>query len=98
MIADLYRLGKKMSNYIYSPKFPKPKDEGWFLTLGCVEDRELLALKRIGYRSNKSSHQLCFTAPKKLGIKRLKFMIYQKVLLKHINFDRSYNLLIVPYV
>lgn len=67
LVVDLCRFGRKTSNHIYSPKFPKPKDEGWFLTLGSIENRELLAMKRVAYRNNKSSHQLFFTAPKKQG-------------------------------
>jgi len=33
----------------YAPKFPKPKDEGWFLIVGEVESKELVALKRVPY-------------------------------------------------
>ena len=46
-------------------RFPKPKDEGWFLLLGDVETHDLLALKRLGtLRKNSSnSHQLTFTTP-----------------------------------
>jgi len=39
----------------FTTKFPKPKDEGWFLVLGCVEDGELLALKRSGASRTKRS-------------------------------------------
>lgn len=89
LMVDLYRLGRKNTQYIYSPKFPKPKDEGWFLTLGSVEAKELLALKRIGYRSNRSSHQLCFTAPQKVGR-----AIYTVYLLSdgYIGWDQQFNI------
>lgn len=88
-MVDLFRLGRKNSQYIYSPKFPKPKDEGWFLTLGNIEYKELLALKRIGYRSNRSTHQLCFTAPQKTGR-----TIYTVYLLSdgYIGWDQQYNI------
>jgi Sec63 Brl domain len=65
--VDLNRLGMRPSKSIHCPNFPKGKDEGWFLSLGSQETGELLALKRVMYRSNKSSHQLCFVAPSKLG-------------------------------
>ena len=46
-------------------RFPKPKDEGWFLLLGDLETQDLLALKRIpSLKSHgSSSHQLTFTTP-----------------------------------
>uniref|UniRef100_A0A336MI52 CSON001544 protein n=1 Tax=Culicoides sonorensis TaxID=179676 RepID=A0A336MI52_CULSO len=89
LVVDMCRLGRMDSKYIYSPKFPKPKDEGWFLTLGCIEDRELLALKRAGYRGNKSSHQVCFTAPEKLGR-----VIYTLYIMSdgYLGWDQQYNL------
>lgn len=73
LMVNLHRLGQKTSNHIYC-RFPKPKDEGWFLTLGRQENGELLALKRVAYRSNKSSHQLIFTAPNTPG--RIIYTIY----------------------
>lgn len=63
----LTRLGKRSSGSIHCPKFPKGKDEGWFLTLGNQNDNELIALKRIGYKSNRSFHQLTFVTPKRIG-------------------------------
>lgn len=68
MNVDIYRLGtKKFNSKIHCPKFPKGKDEGWFLTLGCQHDNELIAMKRVVYRGNMSTHQLCFYAPSKTG-------------------------------
>jgi len=89
LVVDLFRLGRKQSQYIYSPKFPKPKDEGWFLTLGCVEDQELFAMKRLGYRGNKSSHQLFFTAPQKKGRVVLTLYLMSD---GYIGWDQQFNL------
>ncbi|KAL0173066.1 hypothetical protein M9458_033377, partial [Cirrhinus mrigala] len=50
-----------------APRFPKPKDEGWFLVLGEVEKKELLAVKRVGYIRNHSSVSVAFYTPEKTG-------------------------------
>ncbi|CAG9467191.1 unnamed protein product [Pedinophyceae sp. YPF-701] len=33
----------------YTPRFPKVKDEGWWLVLGDAEGRELLAMRRVSF-------------------------------------------------
>uniref|UniRef100_A0A8K9XUX2 Helicase C-terminal domain-containing protein n=1 Tax=Oncorhynchus mykiss TaxID=8022 RepID=A0A8K9XUX2_ONCMY len=43
------------------------KDEGWFLVLGEVERRELLAVKRIGYCRHRSTVSLAFYTPEMTG-------------------------------
>jgi activating signal cointegrator complex subunit 3 len=53
---------------VYSPRFPRRKDEGWLLTLGSVETGELMALKRVSaVRSRKNFQQLTFFTPKMTG-------------------------------
>ena len=47
----------------YAPKFPKTKDEGWWLVLGEVDTGELLALKRIGFIRGRTKSSLAFSAP-----------------------------------
>lgn len=54
---------------VHCPKFPKGKDESWFLTLGDPFNGELMALKRCAYRNNRSSHQISFVTPQKIGTK-----------------------------
>lgn len=73
LIVNLQRLGVKTSDHIYC-RFPKPKDEGWLLTLGCQESGELLALKRVAYRNNRSSQPLIFKAPSRAG--RVIYTVY----------------------
>lgn len=35
----------------HAPKFPKQKDEGWWLVLGDADDGQLLALRRVSFLS-----------------------------------------------
>jgi len=47
----------------YTPRFPKPKDEGWWLVLGNVDSGELLALKRLPFFRSRTKTSLAFSAP-----------------------------------
>ena len=44
-------------------KFPKPKDEGWFIVLGDTSDNELIAMKRLPYIRGRKSTSLAFFTP-----------------------------------
>ena len=39
---------QKRDSHSFTPRFPKSKDEGWFLVVGDTEQREVIALKRVG--------------------------------------------------
>uniref|UniRef100_A0A1B0CDX6 U5 small nuclear ribonucleoprotein 200 kDa helicase n=1 Tax=Lutzomyia longipalpis TaxID=7200 RepID=A0A1B0CDX6_LUTLO len=67
LTANFHRMGVKQGSSVYCPKFPKGKDEGWFLTLGCQKDCELIALKRAGFRGSRSTQYLVFDAPPQPG-------------------------------
>ncbi|XP_016378084.1 activating signal cointegrator 1 complex subunit 3-like, partial [Sinocyclocheilus rhinocerous] len=58
---------RKQDSKAQAPRFPKPKDEGWFLVLGEVEKKELLAIKRVGFIRNHSSVSVAFYTPEKTG-------------------------------
>ena len=47
-----------------APKFSKPKEEGWILVLGTADNRELLALKRVGAVTRTSKQTLLITPVK----------------------------------
>lgn len=66
LIVSLHRLGAKHNDYIYS-RFPKPKDECYFITLGDPEKGELIALKRVSMKSTRSTNHLIFNSPSVLG-------------------------------
>ena len=51
----------------HTPRFTKPKDEGWFFVLGEVETKEVIALKRVGYIRYRSKVQLAFYTPETPG-------------------------------
>ncbi|KAM4695371.1 activating signal cointegrator 1 complex subunit 3 [Discoglossus pictus] len=61
-----YKKGRQDTKVI-APKFPKSKDEGWFLILGEVDKRELVALKRIGYVRNRNTASVAFYTPENVG-------------------------------
>jgi activating signal cointegrator complex subunit 3 len=68
LVVRLERLNTANQLKVHSPRFPRGKDEGWFLTLGSVETGELMALKRVsGIRGNRNCQQLTFFTPKKTG-------------------------------
>uniref|UniRef100_A0A5F9DJS1 Activating signal cointegrator 1 complex subunit 3 n=1 Tax=Oryctolagus cuniculus TaxID=9986 RepID=A0A5F9DJS1_RABIT len=64
----------KQESCAVTPRFPKSKDEGWFLILGEVDKRELIALKRVGYIRNHHVVSLSFYTPEMPG--RYIFTLY----------------------
>mmetsp|Transcript_16138 Transcript_16138/g.17948 ORF Transcript_16138/g.17948 Transcript_16138/m.17948 type:complete len:210 (-) Transcript_16138:40-669(-) len=65
---DIYfkRRSKRPTKGIYAPKFPKIKEEAWWVVLGDTEDGELLALKRVAMQGN-SRTSVIFDAPEDPG-------------------------------
>ncbi|XP_038655200.1 activating signal cointegrator 1 complex subunit 3 isoform X1 [Scyliorhinus canicula] len=63
----LFRNKGKYDSKASTPRFPKAKDEGWFIILGEVDKKELVALKRVGYIRNRSTVCLAFYTPEATG-------------------------------
>nr|XP_060609072.1 activating signal cointegrator 1 complex subunit 3 [Anolis sagrei ordinatus] len=61
-----YVKGKQDSKAV-ALRFPKTKDEGWFLILGEVDKKELIALKRVGYVRSHSAVSVAFYTPETPG-------------------------------
>lgn len=72
-----------------APRFPKPKDESWFLILGHREHKELIALKRTGSMRGTSKHHLTFRAPQEVGR-----VVYTLFLLSdsYLGLDQQYSI------
>ena len=87
LIVSLHRLGIRSSNYIYC-RFPKPKDENWFLTIGNQENGELIGLKRVHYKLARSSHHLVLSPLSNLG--RVIYTVYF-ISDGYIGLDQQYN-------
>ena len=51
-----------------APRYPKPKEEGWWLVVGDPSSNQLLDIKRVSLQ-RKSKVKLDFTAPSELGDK-----------------------------
>ncbi|XP_065574248.1 activating signal cointegrator 1 complex subunit 3-like [Artemia franciscana] len=83
---------KKRSDrrHAFAPKFPKPKEEGWYFVLGSVEEKELWALKRSGpLRWAKSAQQLSFAVPSNPG----RFVVVLFMLSdSYLGLDQQYSL------
>uniref|UniRef100_A0A8C9Y3Z0 Activating signal cointegrator 1 complex subunit 3 n=1 Tax=Sander lucioperca TaxID=283035 RepID=A0A8C9Y3Z0_SANLU len=58
---------RKQDSKAQAPRFPKAKDEGWFLVMGEVDRRELLAVKRVGYVRHRTAVSVAFYTPEKTG-------------------------------
>jgi activating signal cointegrator complex subunit 3 len=68
LTVQLERTNRARELKVHSPRFPRGKDEGWFLTLGCVETGELMALKRVSaVRGSRNCQQLTFFTPRTTG-------------------------------
>ncbi|XP_034488754.1 activating signal cointegrator 1 complex subunit 3 [Drosophila innubila] len=96
LCVDLQRLnvagqrrGAGQSNAIHCPKYPKPKNEAWFLTLGSQSNDELLAMKRLSLRGTRSSNRISFQATPRRGRLQLTLYLMSDCL---IGFDQQYDL------
>ncbi|CAN9514188.1 unnamed protein product [Ophioblennius macclurei] len=58
---------RKQDSKAQAPRFPKAKDEGWFVILGEVDRRELLAVKRVGFVRSRNTVSVAFYTPECTG-------------------------------
>jgi len=58
---------------VHAPRFPKPKEEGWWLVIGDSSTNQLLAIKRVALQK-RARVKLEFSAPAEAG--RKDYMIY----------------------
>ncbi|XP_038207200.1 activating signal cointegrator 1 complex subunit 3 [Zerene cesonia] len=70
ILLEMQRRGGS-SNNVICPRFPRSKNEGWFITLGTIEYGELHALKRAPAKGNT---QITFYTPSRTG--RIIYTIY----------------------
>ncbi|CAG4955228.1 unnamed protein product [Parnassius apollo] len=70
LLIDMQRRGGNPNN-VLCPRFPRGKNEGWFITLGTVEHGELHALKRV---PPKGTAQVTFYTPAHRG--RIIYTVY----------------------
>ncbi|XP_050739858.1 activating signal cointegrator 1 complex subunit 3-like [Eriocheir sinensis] len=67
LAVTLTRLNRAHDLRVHTQKFPKPKDEGWFLVLGEAESGDLVALRRVSGVRGRSTYQLSFKTPTNTG-------------------------------
>jgi len=96
LIVNLQRLnvsgqrrGGGQSYTVHCPKYPKPKNEAWFLTLGSQANDELLAMKRVSIRGQRCTNRISFQATPRLGRLQLTLYLMSDCLM---GFDQQYDL------
>lgn len=66
--VKLTQLNKNKDLKVHAPRFPKPKDESWFLVLGMIKYKELIALKRFTFgRRKEVFHNFIYQVPNTTG-------------------------------
>ncbi|KAF3647169.1 hypothetical protein T459_32880 [Capsicum annuum] len=63
--------GRSEVGPVLAPKYPKDKEEGWWLVVGDIESNQLVAIKRVNLH-RKSRIKLDFTAPAEAGTRKYK--------------------------
>ncbi|KAF9624190.1 hypothetical protein IFM89_008128 [Coptis chinensis] len=54
---------RQTTSRAYTPRFPKLKEEGWWLVLGNISNSDLYALKRISFSNRLTTHMELPSAP-----------------------------------
>ncbi|XP_059051963.1 activating signal cointegrator 1 complex subunit 3 [Achroia grisella] len=88
LLIEMNRRGGNPSN-VYCPRFPRGKNEGWILTLGCRDLGDLLALKRSPAARAAHVTHLDFHTPPKTG--RVIYTIYI-ISDSYMGLDQQYDL------
>ena len=95
LVVDISRINRTGSTRAHAPKFPKPRDESWFLVLGS--NQELVAMKRVPPVPRTAKQLLSFTTPAQPGnvVLNLYFMSDS-----YLGLDQQYDLLfkVLPLV
>lgn len=92
VVSGHHKSGKRggASVAAVAPKFPKAKDEGWFLILGHKEHRELIALKRIGScRAQSTKYHMTFMSPAEPGHLMYTFFLMSD---SYLGLDQEYTI------
>lgn len=80
---------QKLNSRAYAPKFPKIKDEGWFVVLGDLERQELVAMKRVGFVKRHTPVNLVFTTPPDIGRRTYELYVISD---SYLGLDQQYQL------
>ncbi|KAI5711773.1 hypothetical protein M8J75_003022 [Diaphorina citri] len=68
LLVQMRNAHRNRENTVYAPKYSKPKQEGWFLTLGYPRNEELISLKRIYFgRKPDLMNYISFNSPSQRG-------------------------------
>ena len=88
LTLDLNRLSKASKSGVYAPRFPKFKDEGWWLVIGDNHG-DLVALRKINFPFKTTKTTLSFDAPDIPGEYEYSFYFMSD---SYIGIDQQYSL------
>ena len=60
---------------VYAPHFPKIKEEGWWVVAVAPGSKELLALKRVSFSSQKTTMALSFSTDKRVAMRSVEVKV-----------------------
>ncbi|XP_022221242.2 activating signal cointegrator 1 complex subunit 3 [Drosophila obscura] len=83
------RAGGQSGYAVHCPKYAKPKNEAWFLTLGSQANDELLAMKRLTLRGQRTTNRISFQATPRRGRLQLTLYLMSDCLM---GFDQQFDL------
>ncbi|KAI6657394.1 hypothetical protein LOD99_142 [Oopsacas minuta] len=72
-----------------TPRFPKPKDEGWWIILGESSAGSLISMKRVTGVKRVSNISLAFTSPTKPALHELRLFLMSD---SYIGLDQRFNI------
>eukprot|EP00824_Muranothrix_gubernata_P021332 TRINITY_DN4548_c0_g1_i1.p1 TRINITY_DN4548_c0_g1~~TRINITY_DN4548_c0_g1_i1.p1 ORF type:complete len:252 (-),score=35.21 TRINITY_DN4548_c0_g1_i1:374-1072(-) len=86
--VSLERVNGSLNKRAYTPRHPKPKEEGWWLVLGDCSANELLALKRVSFRASTTVH-MTLTAPERQGMHTITLFLLSDC---YVGLDQQYDM------
>ena len=88
-LHQMYKRAGVRGNRAETPRFPKPKDEGWWVILGEKNSKSQISLKRVSAIKRVSNISLAFTTPTKPAHHTLSLFLMSD---SYIGLDQQYDI------
>ena len=88
-LHQMYKRAGVRGNRAETPRFPKPKDEGWWVILGEKNSKSQISMKRVSSIKRVSNISLAFTTPTKPAHHTLSLFLMSD---SYIGLDQQYDI------